>query len=100
MSLPTAGWKNKGGTSVRKCKCGSWKDHWLRLAKKSWPTGCSVVNCSGSAELGAHVVNPKSDKEWIVPFCKTCNGKATDETFTLINGITLVPANQAETCAK
>lgn len=33
MGLTCKGWKNKNGTSERNCKCGSWKDHWIKTAK-------------------------------------------------------------------
>ncbi|WP_156908007.1 hypothetical protein [Desulfovibrio cuneatus] len=100
MSLPISEWKHKGGTSDRKCTCGTWKEHWLNFSKKSWPSFCSVAFCSNAAEVGAHVTNQNSDKEWIVPTCKVCNAKSTQETFDLSGSVTLVPANQAETCAK
>lgn len=100
MSLPTTGWKNKGGTAERSCKCGSWKEHWLRFTGEEWPSWCSVVGCLNTAEVGAHVINPASDIEWIVPFCKDCNGQPTTTVFTLETGVNLVPANQSKTCAK
>lgn len=99
MSLPIAGWKNKGGTSMRSCKCGSWKDHWINGSGKSWPTNYYVAACKGAAEVGAHIYNPAADGEWIAPFCTTCNND-TSGVFTLEGGVTLVPANQTKTCAQ
>lgn len=98
MSLPIDGWKNKRGTSIRSCKCGSWKQHWINGSKKAWPKYCCVAGCTGTAEVGAHVYNTSSDVhgEYIVPACKGCNA-LTDE-FSLKGGITLVPANKQKTC--
>jgi hypothetical protein len=45
MSLPASGWANKSGTTPRSCNCGSWKDHWIKFAKKPWPDSCSVSGC-------------------------------------------------------
>ena len=98
MTLPNSGWKNKGGTSVRSCKCGSWKDHWIKHTGKEWPSTCSVEGCSANAELGAHLYNSGAKGEWIAPLCTGCNN--TNAEFTLKGGISLVPANQSETCAK
>ena len=51
MDITATGWKNKGGTGVRSCKCGSWEQHWLNYSGKSWPTQCSVFGCSNQATL-------------------------------------------------
>ena len=41
-----SGWKNKVGTADRACKCGSWKNHWIKFSDKAWPAKCSVeVKC-------------------------------------------------------
>lgn len=98
MDLPIDGWKNKRGTSVRSCKCGSWKQHWINGSKKAWPKYCCVAGCTGTAEVGAHVYNTSSDVhgEYIVPTCKGCNAR-TDE-FSLEIGTTLISANKQETC--
>lgn len=31
----STGWKNKVGTAERACKCGSWKNHWIKFSGKS-----------------------------------------------------------------
>lgn len=92
------GWKNKGGTGERFCKCGSWKQHWINFSGKTWPDECSVSGCSNTATLGAHIYNPSSSdtSEYIVPVCNSCN-KRTDE-FSLESGTILVSANKQKTC--
>ncbi len=94
--MVTSGWKNKGGTGNRSCKCGSWKQHWINYTGKSWPKECSVKGCTSDATLGAHIYNPNVSGEKIVPACDPCN-KLTGE-FTLKDGVTLVPANKQDTC--
>ena len=96
MSITATGWKNKSGTSVRSCKCGTWAQHWVNYANKPWPSECSVLGCSNSPTLGAHVINPGVTGERIVPMCDSCNGLAG--SFTLKGGVTLPSANTAETC--
>lgn len=56
-SMIYSGWKNKVGTADRACKCGSWKNHWIKFSGKEWPAKCSVVGCNNSATVGAHVYN-------------------------------------------
>jgi len=96
MDITATGWKNKSGTSVRSCECGTWAQHWVNYSGKSWPAECSVLGCSNQAALGAHVTNPSVAGERIVPMCSSCNGVAG--SFTLKGGITLPSANPAETC--
>lgn len=98
MGIPTAGWSNKGGTSERSCVCGTWKQHWINLSKKSWPSMCSVEGCSSAPTLGGHVINKSVSGERIVPLCDSCN-KITG-TFTLKGGVNVPSANRAETCEK
>ena len=94
----TTGWKNKGGTAERACKCGSWKQHWINFAGKKWPSDCSVKGCTAAPTLGAHIHNPNVTGEKIVPMCTTCNAKT--DSFDLNAGVTLVSANRSETCDK
>lgn len=98
MNIPATGWSNKGGTVDRGCVCGTWKQHWINLTKKSWPTVCSVGKCSAKPTLGGHVINPNVTGERIVPLCDSCNklgGK-----FELKDGTSVPSANKAETCEK
>lgn len=96
MSIPTTGWANKAGTALRNCKCGTWKNHWVKFANKIWPASCSVSGCNSAATLGAHVINSAVTGERIVPMCDSCN-KLTGK-FTLKTGITVPSANTQETC--
>jgi len=98
MEITATGWSNKGGTGVRNCSCGNWKQHWLNFSGKNWPTSCSVSNCNNVPVLGAHIRNPNVTGEKIVPMCDSCN-KLTS-TFDLKGGVTLVSANTSETCDK
>lgn len=96
--LPATGWKNKNGTGVRACRCGSWKQHWLNFSGESWPDFCSVKGCMNAPTLGAHVFNGAVSGERIVPMCDSCN-KISGE-FSLKANVTLVSANRSETCDK
>lgn len=90
MTLPTTGWSNAVGTKDDRCPCNAWKDHWTRNSGMPWPHSCSVENCSGRADVGAHVENSAVQSTWIVPMCDSCNG--LDDSFSLKGGVTLVPA--------
>ena len=98
MSIPTTGWSNKGGTAERACVCGTWKQHWINLTKKQWPSTCSVEKCLSAATLGGHVINPCVDGERIVPLCDSCN--KVGGTFTLKDGTSVPSANKSQTCEK
>lgn len=95
-SLTTENWTNKKGTEDRKCRCGSWKNHWLNFTKLDWPSTCSVSGCNNTPTVGAHIYNKVETGEWIAPFCDSCN-KFTGK-FDLKAGIGLVPANKSYTC--
>ncbi len=97
-AVSSSGWKNKEGTSDRKCNCGSWKQHWINNTDKSWPPVCSINECEKDATLGAHVYNPDAEGEYIVPACELCN--QITKTFDLKSGVTVVSANKSETCSK
>ena len=94
----TSGWKNKGGTAERECKCGSWKQHWINFSGKKQPNACSVLGCTTIPTLGAHVINPAVSGEKIIPMCASCN--KTTGTFSIKSEVTLVSANKSETCEK
>lgn len=98
MSIPATGWSNKGGTAERACVCGTWKQHWINISKKTWPASCSVDKCSSSPTLGGHVINPSVDGERIVPLCDSCN--KLDGTFTLKGSVSVPSANKSQTCEK
>jgi len=96
MSMTANGWKNKSGTSDRKCGCGSWKNHWINCSGKSWPKNCSVNGCANDADRGLHIINSQVSGEYIVPGCASCNSKSGE--FNLNGGVTLVSANKQNTC--
>ena len=96
MSIIVTGWKNKIGTGLRDCSCGTWKQHWINYANKEWPSSCSVNGCCNVPTLGAHIINSDVTGEKIVPMCDSCNGLG--ETFTLKGGVTLPSANTSDTC--
>ena len=98
MSVTAIGWKNKSGTSVRSCKCGTWKQHWINNSNNPWPNECSVSGCSNKPTLGAHIINSNVSGEKIVPACDSCNKLSYE--FNLKGGVTLVSANKSETCDK
>lgn len=96
--LPCGGWSNKKGTSSRNCVCGSWKQHWINISKKQWPSTCSVSGCGNKPDVGAHVINAEVNGEKIIPMCDSCNKLAG--TFRLKGGVSIVSANTSETCEK
>jgi len=96
MSITANGWKNKKGTANRSCNCGSWRLHWINNSKKPWPLVCSILSCTNTATLGAHIINSNVSGEYIVPTCDSCN-KLIGE-FDLKGGVLLVPANKQKTC--
>ena len=98
MGLSASGWKNKKGTGNKDCKCGSWKDHWIKFSGEEWPVLCSVARCKKKPTLGAHVINPNISGEKIVPMCDSCN--KINKSFALKSNISDVSANTAETCEK
>lgn len=88
---------NLNGTARKRCKCGSWLEHWYN-ATRSARSICATWGCSGDAEVGAHVRdqdNRSGHEHWIVPLCRGCNNKTED--FFVKNGVFLVPANKAIT---
>lgn len=91
-------WKNKSGTGERKCRCGSWKDHWCNFSGEDWPKICSVHGCTNKPTLGAHIYNSSDKSEYIVPMCDSCNKNSDD--FFLRKDVKLVSANTSKTCNK
>jgi hypothetical protein len=98
MSIPTTGWSNKSGTADRACVCGTWKQHWINISKKSWPSSCSINSCYAAPTLGGHVINPDVGGERIAPLCDSCNKLAG--IFTLKVNVSVPSANKSQTCEK
>lgn len=92
--------KNLNGTSQNICKCGSWLQHWKNFGS-SMTDDCVANGCSNKAEVGGHVKmgNPSSMGWYIVPLCKSCNGKLGQELY-IADNTELVSANISETCGK
>lgn len=78
--------KNLNGTADNKPPkgYGSWLEWWIAQTGKKSPY-CSCTDCLDPAEVGAHVkkVNSDDNRWYIVPLCKSCNGKSSDTTFTV-----------------
>lgn len=65
---------NQSGTGNKKCRCGTWIDHWEQYADDD-ASVCSEVACKESNELvGAHVRTTKGKPVRIVPLCNSHNG--------------------------
>lgn len=96
MGVTPKNWKNKNGTTGRRCSCGSWKQHWLNYSRKSWPKNCSVYGCTTKPTLGAHIIHTNVSGEKIVPMCNSCNSLSS--FFSLNVGVTLINANKSQTC--
>ena len=97
MVLSCNNWQNKKGTAERNCLGGAWKNHWLYITSKPWPSTCSVRGCTASPTLGAHVFHANVEGERIVPMCDACNKKSVE--FSLKDGISIPPANRTS-CPK
>ena len=75
--------RNLNATSDKECPvCSSWLEHWKKLQGKNFQK-CVAEDCSNNAEVGAHVkkVDSEDGKHYIVPFCKACNGKSSDDVI-------------------
>lgn len=77
--------KNLNGTSKYKPKFDdSWLEGWERIKNKE-AIFCHSCFCKKTDEdlVGAHVQkNTEYDNKWyIIPFCKKCNNKNSDELF-------------------
>ena len=92
--------KNIQGTSVYRCGCRSWIDHWRRATKADRLT-CAVMGCGNLAAVGAHVISTdmRRDRQWwIAPFCRYHNLHTNKNEMFLDSRIVLVSANQMLTC--
>jgi hypothetical protein len=89
--------RNIRGSSLRKCRCRSWRDHWFNNTERaSSRTRCSVYNCGNLLAVGGHVVvvSGRFDgQHYIVPMCHQCNMIPSDEDFDLKRGVELISAN-------
>lgn len=37
-------WVNVVGTSERRCKCLTWRNHWKNHSRLNWPNYCTSLN--------------------------------------------------------
>ena len=87
--------KNVGGSSKHETTPSgqTWKEHWERAKRVSFPSKCVCCN-NGRAEVGGHVyVDGRGQKQYIVPMCRTCNGKPAGSFFFGVEDKWLVPVN-------
>lgn len=90
---------NINGTSDNQCQCGSWKQHWINISGKKWPTYCSEEKCIEAPVHGAHVQKSTGNDWYIIPLCADHNGKH-GETIVVIESTMFVSANRQKTCEK
>jgi hypothetical protein len=89
---------NVGGTSGRKCACGSWLAHWRKYSK-STRAMCSVLGCSSDAAHGAHVmlVDKRHDRgHYIVPMCNGCNHPNNTKEMFIDSRVEPISANKQQ----
>ena len=94
------------GQQTKKCSnCGTWLTHWEKYSTYS-ADKCSILNCKNDAEVGAHVLRPYAKTEnyknrpYIIPMCKTHNGKSSEDEMKTKVGVEFVWANVEQTCGK
>lgn len=90
---------NANGTSIFQDRnCGSWIQHWKDYGGNTDTPLCCVSSCNEEGTEGAHVTIDSQEK-YIVPMCKSHNGKHGSLLFAK-PGTIFVRANQSETCGK
>lgn len=86
--------KNIQNTSKNICRaCRTWSNHWKKISSSNRTT-CCAINCSGSFDVGAHVIYTDKRKQtnewWIIPLCHGCNKK--EEPFLVDSRVMFVSA--------
>lgn len=91
--------RNLNGTTVKKCKCASWINHWENFSKQV-TLKCVVIGCNNNYSVGGHVQKKsEADCSWyIIPICSECNNQQ-GQTLDINDAVNLVPANVSVTCA-
>lgn len=87
--------RNAFGTAGRRCRCGSWLQHWYNFTASSRTT-CAVINCGFGAEVGGHVTLVGDRAHYIVPLCLGCNTRT--DWMLLDSRILPVSANRRDSC--
>lgn len=92
--------RNVVNTAGHSCRCGSWRNHWVRHTSSSWPPICSVLNCFGIPTDGGHVRRVSgADQSWyIIPLCSGCN--KWDSDLLISPDTNLVPAKDLVSCGR
>ena len=80
------------------CSCNSWLEHWEKNSVKKAGI-CSALNCSKNAEVGGHVqkINVSDDSWYIIPICKSCNGKLGEE-YEVKTDTTFISVHETNQC--
>lgn len=77
--------KNLNGTTKNKpVNDKTWLEGWMRVKGVNSIVSCSNFTCICSNMLdlvGAHVKKLDSNEHYIVPLCKSCNNKSSNEIF-------------------
>lgn len=94
--------KNINGTSrnERSSQGTSWKEFWEEKSRRIWPEYCCNLDCENHKKkvelVGAHVqIVDDGKKQYIVPFCKECNGQSSDKIFRVYKRM-LVPVRDED----
>jgi len=91
---------NLNKTSDKKCKCGSWRAHWVKISKRKLEkcavSGCDEKNLDNI--IGAHVKQVDSRKHYIIPICKKHNKTEGKFYVSMFFALSFVPANIKNTC--
>ncbi|MFZ2286536.1 MAG: hypothetical protein WAV93_06085 [Bacteroidales bacterium] len=93
--------KNLGGTGPKDCRCGSWKQHWIKNSIMEWPKYCTAIGCTEAAREGGHVKKVRStdNNHYIIPICYSHNALGEDKEYD-VSEIYFVSANRSATCDK
>ena len=101
---PAKGMKilNIRGTTDCKCRCGTWKRHWINMTGNEWPKKCGVLGCRNPAQVGGHIRldDRRTGNHWyILPMCFACNGRKGKLVGARMNPeIEIAWAQKAGTC--
>ncbi len=96
MHTPSHGWSHVSGADREACRCGSWKQHWIHSAFRSWPAACSVLGCGNAPTVGAHIAHAHLAGERIVPMCDACS--ALSGKLILKRGVSVPRAAPSRVC--
>jgi len=90
--------KNINGTTDNPtCPCGSWIKHWEKYTGLP-ALGCAEIHCTEQATVDSHVQKQGEDRSWyIVPLCKTHNGKHGQE-LRISDNVNIIPVTVRHKC--